>query len=624
MIKKKSVVLFLVLTLFSVVNSNAASQTVSLPVTIDYPLLQNVIVSNAFTEKGNSATLYNEGGGCIFLALSSPQVSESNGKIELDMQVSAKAGTPLGGRCYTPVEWRGHLVLYEEPSIDPDTWQLSFTTVGSALLGANRQPARITDILWNLIKPHIWSYIAGIKINLMPPVTDLKNFILPLFPQKKQEQTKRMLSSMRPGKIDVTSDSLRLAIFAEVENIYDPAETQTMEGLDENELKRTVAVWENWDGLLVYLITSLSQQQLSGMEKRILTNALLDTRYRFVTELSAKTIQHDIVRQQFVRVWQQLAPVFRRHILRDSKASIPLGYLAFFTSADALLVFDRLGPTYGVEISTNGLIRMARMLHADPELLRYRSETNPDLRKLFEFVPEEPSLPPDEAKEVRDDKGNSSMLYKIYELFRTSTAYAAHPLPSFKEVLEWKVPKTDIRSYLNRVERVLLASSLSMIAKGKVPEASHAMYRNLIPAMAWQESCFRQFVVKGDKLTYLLSYNKSSVGLMQINERVWRGLYNRNRLRWDIRYNANAGSEIAAHYLNNYALRDKNVAKNLDDNSIARLVYAMYNGGPSQLKKFLNRSKEKKLYDSDKLFWEKYSWVSTGGIDKASLCFTSR
>lgn len=617
-LKKTTVAVFVFTTLFYAGYSAAELQTVSLPVTIDYPLLQNMLISNAFQEKGDSATLFNEGGGCIYLALSSPRISESNGKVELDMMVSARAGTPLGGNCYTPVEWRGHLVLYEEPSIDPKTWQLSFTTVGSTLLNENRQQATITDILWQLIKPHIWSYIAGIKINLMPPVHDLKNFILPLFPREKQEQTRKMLNSMRPGKINVTSDSLGIAILAEVDNTYDSEKIQPLESLDEDELKRTVAVWESWDGLLVHLITSLSQQKLTQEEKRILTNALLDTRYRFITALSDKTIQHDIVRHQFIWVWQQLAPIFRKHMLRDSQASTGLGYLAFFASADALLVFDRLGPTLGVEISTNGLIRLARMLRADPELLHYRSKTNPDLQKLFEFTPEEPSKTPDTVEP------NSSMLNKIFETFRVSTAYAAQPLPSFEEVLQWKVPKTDIGNYINRVEQVLLSSSISMVEKGKVPKIRQDMYRNLILAVAWQESCFRQFVIKGDKLTYLLSYNNSSVGLMQINERVWRGLYDLTRLRWDIRYNSDAGSEIAAHYLNNYVLQDKLVVQNLNDNTIAQLVYAIYNGGPSQLKNFLDRLKEKKLYNSDKLFWEKFSWVSTGNIEKVSLCLIGR
>ena len=146
------------------------------------------------------------------------------------------------------------------------------------------------------------------------------------------------------------------------------------------------------------------------------------------------------------------------------------------------------------------------------------------------------------------------------------------------------------------------------------------MFHQLIQAMAWQESCFRQFVVKDKKLTYLLSYNQSSVGLMQINERVWRGMFNRESLRWDIDYNARAGCRITALYLQKYALRDKKLSQKIDNKTMARLVYAMYNGGPSQYGKFLDRLKRNKLYQSDELFWEKYQWVSSGDVGKVSKC----
>ncbi len=618
MIKKPILLLALAITFIYSGVSEAALQTVTLPITIDYPLLRKLLVNHAFQENNESATLINEGNGCVYLALSAPQVSEENGRIKLDIQVNARAGTPLGGRCFTPLEWQGHLVLYEQPFLSPDTWQLSFTTVGSRLLGADRQPARITDVLWDLIKPHIWSYISGIRINLMPPVADVKNFLLPLFPEDKQRQAEGMLASMRPGKIEVQAASMHLPILTDVASVYDPDEKQELARLENEELERTVALWEKWDGLLVYLITTLSQNVLTLEEKRILTNVLLDTRYRFVTELSDRTIPHDIVRQQFVSVWQQLSPLFRKHVLGDTKVSKALGYLAFVASADALLVFDRIGPTMGLEISTPGLVRLVGMLHADPALLHYQSEINPDLQKLFQLGPQDTSPNPPEEKK------SSSILHRIFEPFGISAAYAAQPLPSFKDIMQWKVPESDVGDYLKRVEEVLVSSSESVIAQGKVPEDNQAMFRNLIPAMAWQESCFRQFVVKGDQLTYLLSYNQSSVGVMQINERVWRGLYEQNRLRWDISYNAIAGSEIAAHYLTKYALRDPEASRTLDDNTLARLVYAMYNGGPSQHGKFLKRLETEKLYDSDLLFWEKYSWVIAGEINKVSKCLIGR
>jgi len=82
------------------------------------------------------------------------------------------------------------------------------------------------------------------------------------------------------------------------------------------------------------------------------------------------------------------------------------------------------------------------------------------------------------------------------------------------------------------------------------------VFRNLVLATALKESCWRQFVVKSDKVTYLSSPS-GSIGLMQINPYVWRGFYNLDRLRWNIYYNVVAGTEILSHYLLNYAIKSE-------------------------------------------------------------------
>lgn len=617
---KKLLFLFCCLFFVSVCGGGEAAQkTVRLPITIDYPLLRNLLVQNAFPEKGETKTLVNTGNGCTYLKVSSPQISTANETFKLDLKVSARAATPLGDKCFTPLKWKGHLVLLQQPSITSDTWQLKFTTVGSRVLDADRQPAQIAEILWNFIEPHITAYLDTIRLNLMPPISDFKNFILPLFPESRQQQTLQMLSSMRPQDIRVTAEALRLTILTNVAQIYDPSDTGKGTTADPTERLRLTRTWENWDAFLVYLVTTLSRQALTAEEKDILTAVLLDTRYQFVNQLAANAIGEDIVRQQFVKVWDQLAPLFKKHILRDSKSSTALGYLAFVASADALLVFDRLGPTLGVEISTNGLVRLMKMLHANPALLQYRSSINSELQKLFELEHENDTSPPQNMQ----DENSNSLLRRIFAPLQPSRAYAAQ-VPSFKEILRWKVPQSNVQNYITKLEGVLASATSSMISKGEVPPKVQKMYRHLILAMAWQESCFRQFVVKGDKLTYLLSYNGSSVGVMQINERVWRGLYRQDRLRWDINYNARAGCEIAALYLNKYILNDSSRDNTLDDNTMARTVYAMYNGGPSQYQKFLKRLTANSMYDSDKLFWEKYKWVLADEVDKVSICLTGR
>ena len=60
--------------------------------------------------------------------------------------------------------------------------------------------------------------------------------------------------------------------------------------------------------------------------------------------------------------------------------------------------------------------------------------------------------------------------------------------------------------------------------------------------------------------------------------------------------------------------------KKPDNETVARLVYAMYNGGPVLYKTYLERQRTGKLYNSDKLFWEKYEWVSTASWEKITKC----
>ena len=107
---------------------------------------------------------------------------------------------------------------------------------------------------------------------------------------------------------------------------------------------------------------------------------------------------------------------------------------------------------------------------------------------------------------------------------------------------------------------------------------------------------------------------------MQINERVWRGIYHMNHLRWNIRYNMMAGCEILDLYIQRYALRKIDQINPFTDSKFVGVIYAMYNGGPGQFKKFLKRDRDQNAYRSDTLFKEKYSWVTSDQWDNITKC----
>ena len=60
--------------------------------------------------------------------------------------------------------------------------------------------------------------------------------------------------------------------------------------------------------------------------------------------------------------------------------------------------------------------------------------------------------------------------------------------------------------------------------------------------------------------------------------------------------------------------------KALDDDAFARIVYAMYNVGPGQFEKILKRKKKGTFYQSDKLYFEKYSWVKNSQWKHIRTC----
>jgi hypothetical protein len=592
---------------------------VVLPLTLDYNLLATLLERTAFTDDNNSVMLTRDENDCIQVKVSEPAYSSSGDLLHLEMRLYVKLGTPVGDTCFLPVEWEGYISLLQEPVFESEKFSLSFKTVDSKLYTMERQPANVAGFVWDFVKSSVYPYLDQVRINLAPPVADLKTFLLPLFPRQATEATREMLDGLHGGRVLVREDTVLVELIADVETIYEP----TVDGgkpLEADEIESIIQLWESWDVFLVRLITAMAEQFLGDADRQILLDVLLSTRHDFTMALEAQKIDKDFVRVQFVSAWQQLAPMFRKQISRKSSDDT-FGYLAFFTAVDALAVFDRMGPTIGVEISQQGLLRLARMLDSEIEVLRYAPEVDVHLRESLQLPAMEEDISPSiDLKEIdlEEESERQEPISFLWD-FLSSPVHASS-IPTFSEILQWKVPKKDVDGYILGVRGVLDEAVAKVLARRNIPESLEPMFKVMIPAMAWQESCLRQFVVKKQKLTYLLSYNHSSVGVMQVNERVWRGIYDRGRLRWDIRYNALAGCEIADLYLRKYALRKAGEGPSLDSDIVARAVYAMYNGGPGQYEKFLARDRANDYFRSDLLFAEKFDWVLADSWQQLSVC----
>jgi soluble lytic murein transglycosylase-like protein len=183
----------------------------------------------------------------------------------------------------------------------------------------------------------------------------------------------------------------------------------------------------------------------------------------------------------------------------------------------------------------------------------------------------------------------------------------------------WVPRRREIDDYLHTVEQLLDGVGRAEHARGKLPKAYFEVYDALLRATAWQESCWRQYVERQGAVETLRSPS-GSVGLMQINTHVWRGVYDLDALLANIGYNARAGSEILVHYLVDYAIRKLEAEADDNQDSIARATYAVYNGGPRHLTRFRNPKTSAALKKIDNAFWQKYRAMQTEGPLAVKRC----
>jgi hypothetical protein len=193
-------------------------------------------------------------------------------------------------------------------------------------------------------------------------------------------------------------------------------------------------------------------------------------------------------------------------------------------------------------------------------------------------------------------------------------------LAEARKLDRWIPALDEVIDYLTQVREVLVATQEDTQKEKALDPRYSILYRNMMLATAWQESCWRQFIRKRGVLQPLTS-PVGAVGIMQINQRVWRGFYDQKSLQQSLSYNAKAGSEILHHYLVDYAIAkgEEKTRGDLDD--LARATYAAYNGGPGKLRRYRRQSGGTTGHRIDEAFWKKYREVKDGNDLAVASCF---
>ncbi len=98
-----------------------------------------------------------------------------------------------------------------------------------------------------------------------------------------------------------------------------------------------------------------------------LMEMLLESRNAFQAALKGNNASGvDPVRQFFTQTWERLAPVLRS-VAKDLPEIQGLRYMTFIAATDVIYELENMGAPFGLDISSDGLRRLARLLMAGNE-----------------------------------------------------------------------------------------------------------------------------------------------------------------------------------------------------------------------------------------------------------------
>src|SRR5271155_1132752 len=633
----------IIIAIFTVAPARASQ--VRIPLTIDYLTLREALKRQIYTAPGGRADLWNGLDDCQFLYAENPNFARATAPgaatVKVETNNSLALGVPVGSRCLDAVEWSGIVEALGVPYIAPGL-QLKFHFTDLNVYDTAHQKTVIVGKGFDLIKSYLIPRLDDFTYDLRPAVQQLAAMATESIPPDAADRLRAAIASLtaEPG-ITALDDGIRITL---VMTIPDSRAAAASAGAAASptpaELKAFQDTLDQWDAFMVFSIKQLGDAVGDQQFRDQLLQILLDSRYRLGEALNRppSAAGPDPVRLTFLDEWNQLHDAVREGARRGMLGARALEFLSFISAGDALFALDQAAPALGMRISAADLRRLAHIMAptATGDPLQFDNHEDPNLKKLFD-VPEPPKsrhpieeqdVPPSAPVAPPNSHGtNSSVPQPIASLLRflspdeadAAEDNGAAQITRLQDVADrlYQLVVNEQNSDAYRTDMGLLLRLSAQYQLGQITSGLSALetdngrvYASLVLSTAWQESCWRQFVMDGTRIRWLESAT-GDIGLMQVNKHVWRGFYDIERLKWDVLYNAGAGCEILARMMQFASMSQPKFDPVLISSHLARSAYAGYNGGPGACNRWRRREPAAlKLIDSS--FLEKYEAVENG------------
>jgi hypothetical protein len=343
--------------LLSATHCMAAETRLAVP--MDYRLIRSVLLSQLYTSEHETARLWKDGKDCSFLDISNPQLSGDKGQIKLVNNVHARVGLQLAGKCIPALEWSGILQTWQQPSLDAMGNVLRFPVTRTEAYDNKGQPLNVQQ-LQELLNKAVQQKLSDLKIDLNQSRGDIIKTLLPYVDAADTEALQDTVNSLRFNQAEAGDKALIIGIGFIGQN-PDSAAAQPVPAFSAHELKAWQAVWRKLEQSLEAALTQAGGDKQAQEDRETLHGVMAEADTAFTQGLTEAVVDadNDPVRGFFNDSWDKLGPLLRRASTRMPGAEA-LQYLTLIAATDVMYQLDSFTRPLGLEISANGLRKLAR------------------------------------------------------------------------------------------------------------------------------------------------------------------------------------------------------------------------------------------------------------------------
>ena len=289
--------------------SPVIAETVRVPIKLDYPVLQQLMLSQLFNTPDKRVEILNDATGCSTIFLSDPELGEYQQNLEITAHVEARIATAVFGNCSHLFIWEGDARFLTEPVILPGARSVRLNILKTQLY--NPQGELITGQMWDLASGPLQPLMSRYEIDISPTINQLNTLLPDILSQRSVEQINKITDSLRLDAIAVTADGIDVAVKFQIDRL--PVTPEPAALLSADELNQLEARWQMMDAMVTFAVKRYAKVTQQQELRDTLAEILLDARYRlrdaFVMPV---TQENDPVRDWFIDSWQRMGPVLRQ------------------------------------------------------------------------------------------------------------------------------------------------------------------------------------------------------------------------------------------------------------------------------------------------------------------------